>query len=198
MKQNLDYYDKNAEQFFDQTYQVDMQSLYEAFLKHVPEQGTILDLGCGSGRDALAFKNMGYNVEASDYSKQLVEKARQLTGLDVRFESFYDLAEKDKYDGIWACASLLHCQRDRLPEVLERIMQALKANGICYMSFKHGSQDREKDGRSFTDLNEQQLLGLLGELKQVKLLQQWITLDKRPDRDEQWLNILIQKQDSHT
>lgn len=95
---------------------------------------------------------------------------------------------------VWACASLLHCERDQLPDVLQRILTALKPNGVCYMSFKYGSQDREKDGRSFTDLNEQQAHELLQDFDNVLLLQQWITIDKRPDRTEEWLNILFKKQ----
>ena len=196
MSNTLDYYNNNAEQFFDTTYQVNMQSLYAEFLKHIPEHATILDLGCGSGRDALAFKNMGYTVEASDYSKQLVEKARQLTGLDVRHESFYELSEQDKYHGIWACASLLHCERNRLPDVFNRIANALKINGVCYMSFKYGTEDRELAGRNFTDLNEHQVAGLMSHFENIRLLKQWITLDKRLDRNEQWLNVLIQKLES--
>lgn len=145
------------------------------------------------GRDTLAFKKKGYQVEAIDYSTELVEKARELTGIEVRQQSFYELNKVAKYDGIWACASLLHCERDRLTEVLGRIFKALKPNGVCYMSFKYGNTDREKEGRSFTDLNEQQAHDLLKQIDQALLLQQWITVDKRPDRTEEWLNILIRK-----
>ena len=151
-------------------------------------------MSCGSGRDSLAFKNFGHQVEAIDFSEELVEKARQLTELPVQFRSFYELAEQAKYDGVWACASLLHCERDRLSDVLHRILTALKPNGVCYMSFKYGNTDREKDGRSFTDLNEQQAHDLLQGLDDVLLLQQWISIDKRPDRTEEWLNILFKKQ----
>ena len=73
------------------------------------------------------------------------------------------------------------------------IFKALKPNGVCYMSFKYGNTDREKDGRSFTDLNEQQAHELLKQIDQALLLQQWITIDKRPDRDEEWLNVLWKK-----
>lgn len=193
MNQTSDYYNKHAQNFFENTYQVEMQSLYTPFLRYLPEHASILDLGCGSGRDSLAFKNFGHQVYAIDYSEELVEKARQLTGLPVQLGSFYDLSEQAKYDGIWACASLLHCERDKLSDVLQRILGALKSNGVCYMSFKYGNQDREKDGRSFTDLNEQQSDELLNGFDGVLLLQQWITIDKRPDRNEEWLNILIKK-----
>ena len=62
------------------------------------------------------------------------------------------------------------------------------------LSFKYGSTDREKDGRSFTDLNEVQSQDLLEQFLNVEILKQWITVDKRPDRDEKWLNILWKKQ----
>ena len=188
-----DYYDNNAQEFVNSTFMVDMQSLYQPFLNLLPDFGRILDLGCGSGRDALAFKNMGYQIEAMDYSAELVKQASDLTGIEVRLQSFYDLDEIDTYDGIWACASLLHCERHRLVDVLQRMIQSLKANGVIYMSFKYGDQDREKDGREFTDLNEQQAGELLDHFNQVSLAKQWISIDKRPDRTEQWLNLLWKK-----
>ena len=188
-----DYYDNNAQEFVNSTFMVDMQSLYQPFLNLLPDFGRILDLGCGSGRDALAFKNMGYQIEAMDYSAELVKKASDLTGIEVRLQSFYDLDEINTYDGIWACASLLHCERHRLVDVLQRMIQSLKANGVIYMSFKYGDQDREKDGREFTDLNEQQAGELLDYFNQVSLAKQWISIDKRPDRTEQWLNLLWKK-----
>ena len=193
MNQTSNYYNQHAQAFFENTYQVEMESLYAPFLRYLPEQASILDLGCGSGRDILAFKKKGYQVEAIDYSAELVKKARELTNIEVRQQSFYDLAENNKYDGIWACASLLHCERDRLTEVLGLIFKALKPNGVCYMSFKYGNTDREKEGRSFTDLNEQQVHDLLKQIDQALLLQQWITVDKRPERTEEWMNILIRK-----
>ena len=190
----IDYYNKHAEEFTASTFKVEMESLYAPFLRYLPEQASILDLGCGSGRDSFAFKNKGYQVEAIDYSAELVKKAKELTGIEVRQQSFYELNESEKYDGIWACASLLHCDRDCLPEVIGRIFKALKPKGVCYMSFKYGNTDREKEGRSFTDLNEQQAHELIKQIDQALLLQQWITVDKRPDRTEKWLNILIKKE----
>ncbi|RSO82651.1 class I SAM-dependent methyltransferase [Acinetobacter ursingii] len=189
----IDYYNKYAEEFTASTFKVEMESLYAPFLRYLPEQASILDLGCGSGRDSFAFKNKGYQVEAIDYSAELVKKSKELTGIEVRQQSLYELNESEKYDGIWACASLLHCDRDCLPEVIGRIFKALKSNGVCYMSFKYGNTDREKDGRSFTDLDEEQARELLDQLEGVTVLQQWNTVDKRPDRDEEWLNVLWKK-----
>ena len=186
----IDYYNHHAEEFTYSTLNVDMESLYQPFLALLPENAYVLDLGCGSGRDSLAFKNKGYRVTAIDYSEALVKKATELTGIQVKHQSFYELNEIAAYDGIWACASLLHCERRRLAEVLEKILRALKPTGVIYMAFKYGGSDREKDGREFTDLNERQAQELLAQFEQVSLVDQWITVDKRPDREERWLNIL--------
>ena len=192
--QTIDYYNHHAEEFAHSTFYVEMESLYQPFLDLLPTQAHILDLGCGSGRDSLAFKKKGYQVDAIDYSEELVKTATELTGLQVKYQSFYELDKVAVYDGIWACASLLHCERNRLTEVLERMLRALKSEGVIYMSFKYGDSDREKDGREFTDLNEDQALELLAQFDQVSLVKEWITEDKRPNRTEQWLNLLWKKQ----
>lgn len=192
MSESISYYDVNAENFNASTYHVNMETIYQPFLDNVIRKGKILDLGCGSGRDSLYFKKKGYEVDAFDYSLALVKLAREQTNLPIQHASFYELSVQDKYDGIWACASLLHCERGRLSEVIQRIVTALKNNGICYMSFKYGDKDRELDGRRFTDLNERQSKELLAPFN-ISLVDQWITIDQRPNRSEQWLNILFMK-----
>ncbi|PCN59578.1 class I SAM-dependent methyltransferase [Acinetobacter sp. YT-02] len=189
----IDYYNQYADQFLQATLYVDMESLYQPFLAELPESARILDVGCGSGRDTLAFLNKGYQVDAIDYSEALVKRATLLTSIAVQQQSFYDIDVQDVYDGVWACASLLHSDRNRLPEVLKRIHAALRRGGVCYMSFKYGTTDREKDGRVFTDLDEHQAKVLLDQLDGVAVLKQWITVDKRPDRKEEWLNVLWKK-----
>ena len=189
----IDYYNKHAEEFTTSTFEVDMKSLYQPFLAELSEGARILDVGCGSGRDTLAFKNKGYQVDAIDYSEELVKKATRLTGIPIKLKSFYEVDDYEAYDGIWACASLLHCERSRLAEVLEKMVQALKPNGVIYMSFKYGDSDRDQDGRQFTDLDENQAEALLEQFDNVQHIQQWVTLDQRPDRQEKWLNLLWKK-----
>ena len=189
----IDYYNKHAEEFTASTFEVNMESLYQPFLAELPEGARILDVGCGSGRDTLAFKNKGYQVDAIDYSEELVKKASRLTGIPIKLKSFYEVDDYEAYDGIWACASLLHCERTRLKEVIGKLVSALKPNGVLYMSFKYGNGDREKDGRQFTDLDEVQAKALLEQFDNVQQIQQWITVDKRPDRQEKWLNLLLRK-----
>ncbi|WP_334136410.1 class I SAM-dependent methyltransferase [Acinetobacter schindleri] len=189
----IDYYNKHAEEFTASTFEVDMESLYQPFLAELPEGARILDVGCGSGRDTLAFKKKGYQVDSIDYSEELVKKASRLTGIPINLKSFYEVDDYEAYDGIWACASLLHCERTRLKEVIGKLLSALKPNGVIYMSFKYGNGDREKDGRQFTDLDEVQAKALLGQFDRVQQVKQWITVDQRPDRQEEWLNLLWKK-----
>lgn len=189
----IDYYNKFADEFTEATLHVDMESLYQPFLAELPECAYILDVGCGSGRDTLAFKNKGCKVDAIDYSVELVERATLLTGIQVKLQSFYEIDKHEVYDGVWACASLLHCERDRLGEVVGKLVNALKPNGVLYMSFKYGDSDQEKDGRAFTDLNEEQAEALRGQFDHVEQIKQWITIDQRPDRQEKWFNLLWKK-----
>lgn len=193
MTKTLNFYNQHANAFYSQTVDVDMEALYQPFLNLLPQRAKILDLGCGSGRDTLAFKNKGYQVDAIDYSEEMVKMSSVLTGLKVRHQSFYDLSITHKYHGIWACASLLHCERNKLFDVIHRIHQALYPQGVCYMSFKYGDSDRQKEGRTFTDLNENQVNDLLNKFEHTQILKIWVTTDRRPERDESWLNILFKK-----
>ena len=78
----------------------------------LPEKALILDFGCGSGRDAKYFLKRGYRVEAADGSIKMCRAAEELAGIPVRQMRFQELREEKKYDGIWACASVLHLSKD--------------------------------------------------------------------------------------
>lgn len=190
----LHYYQNNAQRFFEETVNVDMSSLYAAFTLHLPAGALVLDAGCGSGRDAHAFSQQGYRVDAFDASSELVALARQHTGLPVKQMTFAELNEQEKYNGIWCCASLLHVSRHELPEVMRKLASALKPGGVWYLSFKYGEGEREKEGRHFTDMTEASLLALLAAMPPIRAETLWVTRDKRPGRSELWLNGLLKKQ----
>lgn len=189
----LEYYQQHADDFFNSTVNVDMRSLYTPFLERIPQGGLILDAGCGSGRDSKAFLQQGYRVEAFDATAEMAKLASQHTGLSVKQMTFSDVDAVNHYDGIWCCASLLHVSAAELPDAMAKLARALKPDGIWYVSFKYGDGERVKDGRRFTDLNEQGLNTLLAGLAGITLVGHWITEDKRPDRSEMWLNALLQK-----
>lgn len=189
----LNYYQNNAQTFFDGTVNVDMSTLYKSFTRHLIPGAQVLDAGCGSGRDAKAFHEMGYQVEAFDASSEMVALASQHSGLLVKQMTFGDMDAKERYDGIWCCASLLHVPVQELPAVMQDLANALKPGGIWYVSFKYGDSEREKDGRRFTDMNETSLKALLEASPEIEIESLWTTQDKRPERDEIWLNALLRK-----
>lgn len=195
---NSDYYQQHAQRFFSETVDVDMSELYRPFVAHLKPGARILDAGCGSGRDAKAFREMGYEVEAFDASAELVELARQHTGLPVKQMRFEDVTEVERYDGIWCCASLLHVPLAELPGVMTQLSEALKPGGVWYLSFKYGSGEREKDGRRFTDMDEAGLGEMIVGLSGIDVVEYWLTGDKRAERQkERWFNALIANKPSH-
>jgi len=164
---NEHYYRQNAQRFFTDTVSVDMSALYQPFIACLRSGARILDAGCGSGRDAKAFSELDFTVEAFDASAELVALARQLSGKPVERMRFQDVAAVEKYDGIWCCASLLHVSEAELPEVMTKLAIALKPGGVWYLSFKYGRGEREKDGRRFTDMDAAGLQKLVGEVNDI-------------------------------
>ena len=198
----LDYYQRNAKDFFSQTINVDMQNVYQPFLEYLPKphlsnQQKILDVGCGSGRDSVFFANQGFEVVAIDGSQNVIDLAKQTdTRIDWQCLRFHEIAKQswqNQFTGIWACASLLHVPFDDLTKLLNDLIRCLKSDGILYASFKYGDSEREKDGRFFCDINEQrwQLIG--EQLDSAKPVMIWQTIDNRVDRQEIWWNVILLK-----
>ncbi|NYR14001.1 class I SAM-dependent methyltransferase [Pseudoalteromonas sp. MIP2626] len=190
----LSYYNQNAQSFSDSTLNVDMSALYAEFLPHVTEHGHILDAGCGSARDAAYFKQQGFTVSAFDASAELAALASSYLQQPVDVKTFQQLDCVNKYDAIWCCASLLHVPKAELPQVFLNLQNALKPNGVLYVSFKYGDTERVHNGRVFTDLTENGLTALIDQHTQLKIIKQWQTVDQRPGREsEVWLNALMQR-----
>ena len=136
------YYDTHAEAFVAGSIDADMGALHARFLRHVPAGGEVLDAGCGSGRDSLAFLKAGYRVTALDGSVEMVRRATALTGLAVEHKRFADFVDPDRFDGIWACASLLHVPMRELVATVAQMARALKLGGVFFLSFKTGDTER--------------------------------------------------------
>ena len=193
MQQNdtLTWYRENAETFLSRTGNVDMTAVYTPFRELVAPGGSILDLGCGAGSAALYFTRKGYKVLAVDGCAEYCEHTRRRAGCEVRQMLFGELDYTNAFDGVWACASLLHVQKDALPGVLRLIRRALKKHGVFYASFKYGETEREKNGRLFSDFTEESLRALLEEAGGFRTVKLWTTADARPERaEERWVNVL--------
>jgi len=188
------YYNRNADQFLNDTANLDMTAHYKKFLNYLDSGAAILDAGCGSGRDALKFKDFGFDVSAFDASIEMVKAATKLTGLQIAQMNFEQISLPQKYDGIWACASLLHVKRKNLKNVLVNLAKALNEGGIIYCSFKYGETERQKGERYFNDMNEALLKEIISDVPSLKFTEAWKSRDARKDRSsESWLNCILTK-----
>ena len=191
---SVDYYNNNSESFIKDTRNIDMKKNYEVFLANVPDRGLILDAGCGSGRDSLIFQKLGYRVDAFDGSSSMVSEAKKLTGLNIELSTFEDFEFNRSYNGIWACASLLHVRRANLVSILTRLSEGLISGGVLYSSFKYGNNERLNGERYFNDINEHVLKAYVDTVPNISVMQTWVTGNRRTnDNDEKWLNSLLLK-----
>jgi SAM-dependent methyltransferase len=189
----LAYYDAHASEFCNNTVAVDMAEVYAPFLRELPAGGRILDAGCGSGRDSLSFIQKGYQVVSIDASSEMVAATCRLTGQPAVLMRFDEILFESEFDGIWACASLLHVARQELPATFAGMVMALKPGGVFYLSFKYGNTERIDGGRFFNDMDEDALGQLLAGHPGIETVRAWTTDDVRKDRRQRWLNAIVRR-----
>lgn len=194
-RETIDYYNINAEEFIRRTVNSEMSGCQKKFLELLKSGSRILDAGCGSGRDSKFFLEQGLKVDAIDASEKMCQAASEYIGQTVSCLSFEKLDVRERYDGIWACASLLHLEKEELPAILKKFYNALKPEGILYASFKYGTEEEWRLGRFFSDYQ-------LGELEQIflkdglfQMVELFETEDEREDyKNKPWMNIIVRKQ----
>ena len=190
----LAYYDEKAKEFCENTVNSDVSPQRDRFLTHLVKGHRILDFGCGSGRDTKAFLELGYEVEAIDGSRELCKVASEYAGIEVKNMFFNELDAVERYDGIWACSSILHVSKGELKTVLKKMVIALKDGGVIYTSFKYGDFEGERNGRYFSDFTEESFRNFILDCPEIQIIDTWITGDVRPGRgDEKWLNLILKK-----
>ena len=190
----LDYYNNNAHSFTSDTLDVEFSDIQDRFLAELQPGTLIFDFGCGSGRDSRYFLQKGYRVEACDGSEEMVKAATQNTGIPVKQMLFSELDEQERYDGIFACASILHVPSAELLDIIRKMKKAVKKGGVLYISFKYGTFEGVRNGRYFTDLTEESLKQILEQVGGLDVINTGITGDARSGRkDEKWLNVLLRR-----
>ena len=187
----MNYYNKHAKEYINNTKDVDMKEYYDIFESYLKPNSKILDVGFGSGRDSLYFKNKGYDVVSIDPVKKFCDNAKSI-GLDNVIQmSIEDFGYNNEVDSIWACASLLHLKSNQLVDVFNKCYKALKSNGVMYVSFKYGDFEGIIDDRYFTYLTEETLTNIINQTN-FKIEKLWINEDKL-NRDVKWLNVVLKK-----
>ncbi len=190
---SIEYYNQNAAEYFERTVDIDMQDSWDRFMKLLPEGGSILDLGCGSGRDSAYFVSCGFDVTAMDGSEEMCNLASIHIGQDVLELSFDEIDFKEVFDGIWACASLLHISSDRIDSIFAKVIDSLKNDGVLYMSFCYGDFEGERNGRYYRDYRTKTIKELISGYENLEIIEIQKCEDLNPDSDRVWIYALIRK-----
>src|ERR1700674_115794 len=221
--ENLRYYESHAKEYADKFDTFNLSNVMDRFVAEIgrtrdprPSEDAadpaikILDAGCGTGRDTLAFVEKGYAVTAIDASPAMLRECREKLKAAVDnprsaamraaavasecVEMTFDEARfRNEFDGVWAAASLLHLPVRQMEEDVPRLIQALKPNGVCFMSFKYGSGEREFDARFYSYLNKAKVRKLLKPIRGAEIVEMWLSDAAGKDlspRAEGWASIL--------
>lgn len=191
---SIEYYNKYAAKVYEDTVDVDMSEIMKEFLAVLEEGDTILDLGCGSGRDSLTFYELGFDVTPLDASEEMCKLAEIHTGLDVLQMTYEELEFEDVFEGIWACGALLHVPKSEMGNILGKLSDALCEHGILYMSVRKGDFEGFRGERYFSDYTEDSLEAMIGKAGFFQVLKMWETHDVRSaHQDTRWINLLARK-----
>lgn len=190
---NIQYYDNNAQLFYDRTINADLSDNYKEFISYLPKQAHILDAGCGVGRDTKYFLSQRYQVTAFDGSTEMVKLATKETGINVLHSTFQDIDFKKSFDDVWAQATLLHVPYNETTNVYKKIHAALKPEGIFYASYGYGSDIIQRDARDFYNMNEDTIKPYFDGLFDIVKI--WTEKSKRfsPSKEALWLNFIVKK-----
>lgn len=190
----LDYYNKNAKEYFNTTVNGDMSKAYELFLDKLEKGSKILDFGCGSGRDSKYFLDNGYLVDAIDGSYELCKMASLYINQEVKCMDFNDLDEVNIYDGVWACSSIIHVKKDNLKNILNKIACSLKKDGVFYTCFKNGSGEEINNGRYFNYLTKEEFINIIDNTNLFDVIYFYQTNSStNPNEEKLWNNFIMVK-----
>ena len=191
MNDTIEYYNKNAQSYYEITAHIDMSLLCDRFLSHVTPGGKIIDIGSGSGRDIQYFIDKGYKAEGIDASAELC-KISQEHGLIVKNITIQDWIPERCYDGIWANASLVHIRLKEFEEFLIKAKGCLNKDGVIFISMKIGMEnDRDEKGRYVCVFDEFSLLSILSRHPDLRVLDQWYSKDLMSRDTFEWLNVIF-------
>ena len=195
IKDTLNYYDNNIDSYkklwlddFSSNYNFEIPDI---FLSYLNKNSKILDMGCGTGRDSKYFKELGHIVKSIDGSIEMCKIASNLLNEEVEQLNFLDINYNNEFDGVFACASLLHLSNEDLLIVLNKISNALKENGILYTCFKYGDSTRVDNGRFYNDMNEEKFINILTNVEDLKILKTLVT--EQYKSNTKFINYIIRK-----
>ncbi|MAG91292.1 SAM-dependent methyltransferase [Candidatus Woesearchaeota archaeon] len=139
-KTTIESYDKTVDDYADMVRTLSPSKESKIFLSLIGRNSSILDLGCGPGRDSKIFADKGYKVVGIDLSRRMIKSAKKFVkNADFKVIDMMNLNLKtNSFDGIWANAALLHLRKRDFPKALKGVYRILKKDGIFYLSLKQG------------------------------------------------------------
>ncbi len=191
--ETIAYYNRHATDYFEESVYIDMQETQERFMELLTEGASVLDLGCGSGRDSAVFMSRGFDVTAMDGSEELCELASIHIGQGVLNLSFEQLDFEEVFDGVWASASLLHIPGEEIGTIMDKIIRSMKSKGILYMSFQYGDFEGIRDERYYKDYRTKALKDLIAGFDALELIDIRKSEDTRTDKDIFWIDAFVRK-----
>lgn len=194
MNRTIDYYNNNAEQYYQTTITADLDSARKKFASYLPAGASVIDIGCGSGRDVLAFNDMGFNAVGLDASDELVELARERLGINVVVASMSSWRSYKSYDGIWCCASLMHLDDAECKQFFANLDCNLKSRGVLYISVKSGiSTGIDEVGRYMRNFTEEEIREMVDIVPGLLIKELWYTEDSLQRNDFRWMNVIAER-----
>lgn len=189
---SIDYYERYAASYYENTVNLNMEEALGRFLALLPENAEVLDLGCGTGRDTVYLEDAGCYVTPMDGSEQMCRLAEIYTDKEVLHMTFEEMEFEEVFDGIWACASLLHVEGKDMDRIMKKVVNALKPDGVLYMSFKYGDAEEIWNQRFFHDYTEETAYDMVMRQDGVRIVEMWQSDDVR-GIETKWLNLLVKK-----
>ena len=193
MRSTIDYYNRIADSYYWTTVGIDMSKLRNAFAAYLPAEARVIDLGCGSGRDVMAFGDMGHEASGLDASKELVELAKERLEVKASVGDMVTWRASEPYDGIWCCASLIHLNEEEKKRFFGNLQYNLKPGGVIYISVKEGIETgTDEEGVYTSNCTADELKSFLNGAG-CEILETVVTEDAMGRPGVKWLNVIAKK-----
>ncbi len=194
MNSTIDYYNSNADDYYQNTIDADLDAARSRFTAYLPTGARIIDMGCGSGRDVLAFRSLGFKAAGLDASEDMVQMAKEHLEIPVIAADMSTWIADEPYDGIWCCASLMHLGDDDCRRFFSNLRCNLKPGGVLYISVKSGIETgMDAAGRYMKNFTEEDVQELADMAEGLRISELWYTDDTLSRRDFKWLNVIMSK-----
>jgi len=191
--QTVSWYNSNAQKYFRTTAHLDITHLYDSFLPNFSMGDIILDAGCGVGRDTRHFIREGFRVVSFDASIELGKICNQYPFAYCLHKSFSDIDFIEEFDGVWACASLIHLDPKEFCDALSKLYRALKSGGTIFISLKEKDNNSTAQQRKTYYHEEKIVKKILAKELMLQELCVWPTEGAMQDEISNWINYLYRK-----